>query len=133
MKKICLLIVCALLTTNVAIAANYCTQAGGSLITDVPRTAAKGGTMTLCQSGHKMNFWSAVAWCDAIGGRIINYNDLEISGTKVVNLSGYFSTVDSFWTGIRKSATLVVEIYNGGGSQFSDAPSGSHKALCVMD
>ena len=40
MKKICLLILCVLLTANVANSANYCTQAGGAIVSSVPNPQA---------------------------------------------------------------------------------------------
>ena len=89
--------------------------------------------MTLCKSGHSMNFWSAVAWCEAVGGRIINYDDMELtgsaSGPTVVNLNGYID--GTIWTGYRYSASAVFRFSSS--RLHSYDPYGAHYTLCVMD
>ena len=63
--------------------------------TTVETCAGGGGTLVTGKSGYKycksnktMNWWNAVAWCDAIGKRLIDLNtDCGCNGT--VKCEGY--------------------------------------------
>ena len=86
MRKILILTCGILMMSSVAMAegettVETCANGAGTLVT------GKSG-YKYCKSNETMNWWNAVAWCDAIGKRLIDLNtDCGCSGT--VRCDGY--------------------------------------------
>lgn len=100
MKKI--ILICAILLTSVIVHADdtmTCADGAGTVIT------GKNGT-EYCMSKNKMNWWTALGWCQKIGKKLISYPEeckcpTDICGETMSgcpNLTGVYSAHMCVWT-----------------------------------
>lgn len=133
MKKI--ILICTLLITSTTALAIDCKQANGITITGNNET-------TYCLSNNKMNWWTALGWCQSIGKTMFHYpNDCicntekcpetasECPNLKGIGTDEIWSSTPSVDTGaysiLLQSGKLNRQLHAGFGTR-----SGSLKALC---
>jgi len=128
-KKMCLMGIC--LWANMA-SADICANGHGTLI------IGNDGVSKYCLSPLGMNWWSAFAWCDAAGGKLLNLSTecdkvTPTQPTWCANLEGKIR--DYIWT---------ANISAGGNPYFFYAPNrvladawsktnSQPKALCTLN
>ena len=135
MKKICLFFLGMFFMANTIAFAGKCEDAGGSIISNVPRPSTVGGTMTLCLSGHSMNFFSAAAWCKAVGGKLIGSAEIEITeklNDSLTDTSPLTGVNKSIWTAYFHPKYAQSHGYTSSGISRA-APNTTKFAACVMD
>ena len=135
MKKCLGFAFCLWIMFSVPAVAASCAGGSGTVLT------GKDGT-SYCKSNISMNWWSAFAWCDAIGGRLIDVTEECI---KTTGRSGCPNLTEVggglVWTQNVPSANLayLVDLSSGAVSLshlrlLQPLPSSSqyyHAALCV--
>lgn len=125
MKKLMVGVCCLLISGSVL--AGGCDSDSGTLIT------GKDGTK-YCQSKVGLNWWSAFAWCDAIGGQLIDLTTEcnKVTGTEQCpNLAGVGS--GDVWTQAVPSSDFAyyVDLSSGSVSDyFRNNSILSFQALC---
>ena len=123
MKKLMVGVCCLLISGSVL--AGGCDSESGTLIT------GKDGTK-YCQSKVSLNWWSAFAWCDAIGGQLIDLTTEcnKVTGTEQCpNLAGVGSGL--VWTQAVRSSAYAYSVYLPSGSVSNYDRRNSSKALCA--
>ena len=132
-KYVAILGILTILSTSAQ--AETCARGAGTVLygNDADQTTGVEGT-PYCKSNITMNWWSAFAWCDAIGGQLIDLTTEcnQSTGTSACpNLTGIGS--GNVWT--RNVPTghdaYIVPLSSGAVYNFNRTSSTSGAALCV--
>lgn len=95
--------------------ADFCSDGSGTLVT------GKDGT-EYCKSNQSMNWWSAITWCDAVGGKLIDqkeYDNLE-------NIESFVWTIS-----LADEANAYVFNFENSKEKTHKIKTDSYNALCV--
>ena len=90
-------------------------QANKATDTDKGCDADHCNEMTFCESKTKMNWWSAFAWCESIGAKLVDLNHAcpnGFSSKRCVNLTSC-GVVGHTWTTL-KDGSYIQAITDGG-------------------
>ena len=132
MKKIIIaLIFCSSLSVNALAGATkvgQCANGKGELWLD------NDGITTYCRSSKiSMNWWSAVAWCEAIGGRLIDINkDCSNTGCEKYGFIGAYT----IWTSNSKDDANAFQYGGWSGIKAAaktQASGGNLHTFCIMN
>ncbi len=124
MKKYIGMICLSVLLSTSALAES-CAGGSGTVITGLDGTR-------YCQSNTNVNWWSAFAWCDAIGGRLIDVTEecIKTTGTSgCPNLTGVGK--GTVWTQNVSSANSAYYVILSSGAVYYSGRAGYNAALCV--
>lgn len=135
MKKCLGFAFCLWIMFSVPAVAASCAGGSGTVLT------GKDGT-SYCKSNISMNWWSAFAWCDAIGGRLIDVTEECIKTTGPSGCPNLTEVGGGLvWTQNVPSANLayLVDLSSGAVSlshlrllqPLPSSPQYYHAALCV--
>ncbi|MGN0919677.1 MAG: hypothetical protein ACI4OR_02845 [Alphaproteobacteria bacterium] len=128
-------IICALalmLGLSTPVMADPCANGAGTVINGAD------GKTTYCKSNIAMNWWSALAWCDAAGMSLIsleecNGKDGAFAGTGESNCPNLTGVGGSNWVWTTSvpsaNSAYIVNLSSGAVSYYGDR-SGSLYALC---
>ena len=127
-KAVMILLICSCLSAKAIAGAaviGKCARGHGDLRLD------DDGITTYCQSKIGMNWWSAFAWCEAAGGRLIDINkDCTDAGCWKYDFIAAYRT----WTANQKDESTAFTYSGWGGIQTYQKTNsrGSNCTLCIM-
>ena len=126
-----LISVCLILTISTSVAALNCEDVLGSPL------KTNNGTV-YCMSKNRMNWWTALGWCQTIGKRMFHYPDdcfcigdtCPTTGTQCPNLKGLGGMI-GIWSDTPKEASSAYAIaLNSGNFDGYANRDFNHFALC---
>ncbi len=124
MKKYIGMICLSVLLSTSAVAES-CAGGSGTVVTGLDGTR-------YCQSNTNMNWWSAFAWCDAIGGQLIDITTECIKTTGTTGCPNLTETGSALvWTQNVPSAIYAYFVYLSSGAVTTSNRDSSITALCV--
>ena len=106
--------------------ANCNVDNGGELVTF--------GNETFCRSRKAINWWSAAAWCERMGGHLATMSEICPNAASLTHSASCGRTVGDVWssTAVPGTSNMWV-IRNFGTTMYNDGNrnnSGSYKAFC---
>ena len=129
MKKI-LFVLC--IFSSVANAEISCEDAGGTLY------KGNDGETEYCLSSRGMNWWSAHAWCQALGLELVDLQT-ECEKKTISNSITWHcpqlrigKNMCLAWTKNISASSKAMNIEIGGGAIYIDVKTGLYKALCLV-
>ena len=131
MKKI-LFVLC--IFSSVANAEISCEDAGGTLF------KGNDGKTEYCLSYHGMNWWSANAWCQALGLELVNLQTECEKKTISNSITGHCPQLNKSmerigglsWTKNISASSRAMNIELGGGIIYTGARNELYHALCLI-
>ena len=129
MKKF-LFILC--MFSSVANAEISCEDAGGTLFKGNDKETE------YCVSFHRMNWWSANAWCQSLGLELVDLQtECEKRGTSIVATSPCHqlqkgAVPSEAWAKNTSSSSRALYIYLQGGGIYTGEKTGLYNALCLV-
>ena len=91
---------------------------------------------TYCLSKASMNWWSAHAWCDAIGMKLVPLNECECSDESKCDMMKqcpnlYGTGSNWVWTTTPSSSSAAYHVYLLNGSVSTNSRTHNGYALCL--
>lgn len=124
MKKYIGMICLSVLLSTSAVAES-CAGGSGTVIKGLDGTR-------YCQSNTNMNWWSAFAWCDAIGGQLIDITTECIKTTGTTGCPNLTVTGSAWvWTQNVPSALYAYGVSLSSGAVVNNRRDYGYAALCV--